>query len=300
MNEFDENTQSKDSEPSLNSEVASLWTRRHGTNLDRARSNEGSALSLDFGTDSIYKSPETTMKPVEKPFTGDLIDLRQERTNSEFPPEYTQIPGRDGIVTLRDRSGLVVELLSGSPEFQQRMLRELQNIPLEDRRLLAQGRVRIVIAERISNVDPALATQRPRQWGRGNTWDDVDGAHLVERNLIVIAETTRSGPTARPLGVLRHEIGHALDDLLGNLSQTREFREALLRDIQRMNRQQRLFHRYRLHAEEALADLYAVLRGGAPNAEETNAIADHFPNTLELLRQRLANRPIGRVVRRPA
>lgn len=263
-----------------------------------------SFASLYFNTESIYGLPNANTKDSALPSEAGSFAPSASLLKGDFPEGYTEVPNdrRPDRPLLRDSSGLLVEIAGGSADFRLRMLREIQNIPYEDRRLLAEGRIRIVIAQQITDVDPSLAGQRPRQWSVGSTWMDVDGAHLVEQNLVVIAEFTRAGRTERAAGVLRHEIGHAMDDLLGNLSRSREFREALRRDIERLTSQQRRANRYRLHPEEAIADLYAVLRGGAPNHDETSMIVSLFPRTLAVLRQRLEQlnrRPIGRV-RRPS
>lgn len=264
-----------------------------------AVSKPDSLGDLQFNTESIYASPDRIDG-------ARLLGTRgpESLSNGDLPDGYTELAndGRSERILLRDGAGLVVEIAGGSEEFRQRMLGEIQNIPYVDRRLLAEGRIRIVIAERMTDVDPSLSSERPRQWPRGTTWKDVDGAHLVEQNLLVVSEFTRAGRTERAAGVLRHEIGHAMDDLLGNLSRSREFRESLMRDIARLTGQQRGANRYRLHPEEAIADLYAVLRGGAPNHDDTSMIGALFPRSMELLRQRLeqlSRRPIGRV-RRPS
>lgn len=298
MREIQENTETNYSEASsiLRDEVLD---HSFQPTVNSAASKPDSLGDLQFNTESIYASPDQIDG-------ARLLDAGgpESLSNWDLPDGYTELPGdgRFDCILLRDGAGLVVEIAGGSEEFRQRMLREIQNIPYEDRRLLAEGRLRIVIAERMTDVDPSLSSERPRQWPRGTTWKDVDGAHLVEQNLLVISEFTRDGRTERAAGVLRHEIGHAMDDLLGNLSRSREFRESLMQDIARLTGQQRGANRYRLHPEEAIADLYAVLRGGAPNHDETSMIGALFPRTMELLRQRLeqlSRRPIGRV-RRPS
>lgn len=208
---------------------------------------------------------------------------------------YTREVGPDGKVTLTDKAGLKIELKSGSPEFQERMLREIEKIPENERRLLAQSGHKISVVEKVTDADPSLANQQPRGWPPGRTWDDADGAYIGGQKNIVVAERTRSGPSNRAEGVLKHEVGHAIDVALDNFSQSKEFKEAYEKDLAKLTPEQRKYYSYFLQpnnagAQEAFADIYGAINGSSANPSETQRILQDFPHLAAAIRQRLARR----------
>ena len=204
---------------------------------------------------------------------------------------FTREIGRDGVETLIDQSGLRIQLRGGSPEFQERMLRELRRLPLAERRLLADANARVAIVTRISDIDPRLAHEQPRGWPAGRTWDDVDGGFIAEQNLVIIAEKTRRGRNERGEFVLRHEAGHAVDSALRDISRSPEFQRAYERDVQNLTPEQRRAFTYLLQrngagAEELFADLYAAVNG---SAAERDRYLRAFPNTAAIVIRELQN-----------
>lgn len=206
---------------------------------------------------------------------------------------YSRDVSAEGKVVFTDAVGLRTEVFGGSPEFQQRAFDEIRRLPEEHRRLLASQGSSFALGGRVSDVDPSLRDVQPRGWPDGRTWDDADGAYLGGSRQIVVAETTRSGPSERLDGVVRHEAGHAMDSALGRFSRTEEYQRAFREDTARFNDEQRREHRYLLQGnnagqEEAFAEVYGALNGASANPHETERILRDFPATAALVRRRLA------------
>lgn len=278
-----------------------IATRKHALATSSELAPNGELTELVFDSD-IYGNMHRQEKDQYGKSQTDNSD--KQMTDSVFSDEkvsndsvYTREVGPDGQIVFTDAVGLRVEIRGASPEFQERMLREIQNIPEADRALLASRGIRIAIAGRVTDLDPSIANEQPRNWDRGSTQEDTDGIFLNdERRTVVVAEHTRSGPSNRAEGVLRHEIGHAMNLALDNFSDSREFRRAYDMDVRNMSREQRRLLTFWLQPaqgagrDEALADVYAALRGGVPNREQTEQILRAFPNIARLLRARLQGR----------
>jgi hypothetical protein len=219
---------------------------------------------------------------------------------------YTKEVGPDGKAVITDAVGLKIEIKGGSPGFQENALAEFQKLPEAQRKLLAEKGIKCTIVGKISDIDPALATQRPRNWEEGKTWDDADGVFMDGKN-IVVAEMTRAGKTNRLEGVLRHETGHGIDAALGHFSQSPEFQKAYESDMSKLGLlDYKDFHYQMEHSydpqdgrkvclsdkasgrEEALADIYGALHGSSANRDKTQMFLERFPATAELLRKQLA------------
>lgn len=224
--------------------------------------------------------------------------------NEVDPPGYRREIGPNGEVNFVDSVGLRVELRGDvSPEFQERMLREIQNIPESDRRRLAERGVSVAIVGTVPDLDPALARERPRNWPSNRTYADSDGVFISNHeslgNVIVVAERTRSGPSNRAEGVLRHETGHAMNFVFAEYSNHPDFQRAYDEDLRNMTPAQRRQMDYWMRRpggagrDETFADLYAALRGGTPNSQDSQMLLSRFPRVAALIQQRLS--VIGRV-----
>ena len=205
---------------------------------------------------------------------------------------YKTEAGADGSLTVTDKTGLKIQLQTGTPEFKERMLREIANLPELDRRLLAQSGHKIQLVQKVTDADPSLANQQPRGWPPGKTWDDADGVYLGGQKSIVVAERTRNGPSMRTEGVLKHEVGHAVDAALDNVSGSKEFRDALQKDVDKLSADQRKYYSYFLQPfnagpQEAFADVYGAVNGASSNPHETERILKDFPETAAVIRKRL-------------
>lgn len=217
------------------------------------------------------------------------------------------------------------------PFFRAKVRKAYNGFPPEIRQLLDDQGVRVVAARKLSDAFPELQNVRPRGWTEGSTWDNADGVFNNKDRAAVVAKKFRAfdispeGQVAsssfkasdRVEGVLRHEVGHAVDDSLGRYSMTPEFRQAYAKDIANLpetvtiNGQQletkKLFQ-YFLQPEtpgagesEAFAEIFAAKNGGGGSAHLTlDAFHQAFPETTKAIESRLDSLREEFVLRRQA
>lgn len=116
------------------------------------------------------------------------------------------------------------------------------------RRRLRENGSTIQAGHHITELDPSLRGVKPRGWTSGSTWDDAEGLYNNATRTAMVTEyvytlTHVAGQrrrvrafvrSSRATGVLRHEVGHALDRLPGGgfVSRSPEFLEAYRLDRQ--------------------------------------------------------------------
>jgi len=89
------------------------------------------------------------------------------------------------------------------------LVESVARMPLPILSHLSEQGTRIVVANGdVADVLPDLAHSRPRGWEPGATFEDVHGAYVPQTNEVVVS-VGASGHVS--LGLLAHEVGHALD-----------------------------------------------------------------------------------------
>jgi hypothetical protein len=158
---------------------------------------------------------------------------------------------------------------------------------------LQQAGAKVVAGRRVINISPSLKGVQPRGWPAGLTWDNADGfANGLDA---VVAEEYRDAitnqyvKTRRASGVLRHEVGHVYDRVLGDMSKNDPaFIAAYQSDLKIVQARPDapLFSYFTQSGEagrsETFAELFAeLLGGGAGNAR----VAQAFPATAAILKK---------------
>ncbi len=181
----------------------------------------------------------------------------------------------------------------------------LSEYPLSVLNLLYSKGCKILITPTYIDRDPASANSRPQGFEYGSTWKDCPG-RFDGRNVIVCEYTIGNGvdveKAADPIGILRHEIGHALDKFLGDLSNQPDFKLAYNQDLNKLDE----FVKPRLHyyiqtegngPAETFADLAAAKYGGRTQSGNrknrsvsiANLVYDNFPSANKVLESKLAS-----------
>lgn len=191
-----------------------------------------------------------------------------------------------------------------SGEFSKVIDKTIKDLPPSVRIALARNGYSIVVSDRLTNAMPELKNKQPRGWPAGSTWDQSDGLQTCDKK-IGIAETKYVGnswvKTERGAGVLRHEIGHAIDLLMGKeqlqYSGSTEFKVAYERDTTNIARTDRdKLHYYLQEGQpgraETFADMFATQFGGPCNEQEREVLTRAFPEVAKVISTK-----IGRLVK---
>jgi len=181
----------------------------------------------------------------------------------------------------------------------------IDDLPPSVRQLLEDQGTKIILGGKITDYDPSLSGVQPTGW-QGGTWDNAEGLFSSGggKNDAVITES-RVDPSVNELvrstreaAVARHEIGHAVDHDLNWFSQSPDFQTAYQQDLAQIPANLRARLDYYIQpsnpasgAKEAFADLFASLHGGAANTSDTSLIMKWFPQTAEVIKQKLATLP---------
>jgi hypothetical protein len=190
-----------------------------------------------------------------------------------------------------------------SSGFASDVVKAVGDLPPQVLKLLADNNVRISVAEKVADIDPSLVGQTPRGWKSGK-WENANGYYDPNTKQVVITEKnipegkSKLVQSGRVEGTARHEIGHAVDDMLNRYSQTADFQKAYQEDLSHIpqNLQTRLDYYIQsgkptAGASEAFADIFAALHGGASNASDTSLVLKYFPNTAKEVQKAVASLP---------
>lgn len=162
---------------------------------------------------------------------------------------------------------------------------------------------KILVSPTYIDRDPQSANSRPQGFEYGSTWKDCPG-RFDGRNVIVCEYTIGNGvdleKASDPIGILRHEIGHAIDKFLGDLSEKSEFKSAYQQDLHRLDEFVKPRLRYYIQTEgngpaETFAELAAARYGGKSqsgnrknrSASIANLVYDNFPAANKVLESKL-------------
>ncbi len=213
---------------------------------------------------------------------------------SDASKDYSKEVSSNGKTTLTDSVGLKASMISGSKEFQDKTWKDIESLPANERKAMADKGIHYNVAGIMSDIDPKYATEHPRGWPDNKTWNDAEGGYDSSRKQVNLAERTNAGPSHRLGGVLRHESGHAVDDALGQPSHSDEFDKAYQQDAGKIkNPFQMTYLRQQGDAgkEETFAEVYGALRGSSANPSQTQEILNTFPEVAKVVQHDLDGLP---------
>ncbi len=180
----------------------------------------------------------------------------------------------------------------------------LSEYPLSILNLLYSKGCRILISPTYIDRDPQSANSRPQGFEYGSTWKDCPG-RFDGRDIVVCEYTIGNDVLEKasdPIGILRHEMGHAIDRFLGEISNTTDFKQAYSQDIHGLDEFVKPRLRYYIQTEgngpaETFAELAAAKYGGKSqsgsrknrSASIANLVYDNFPNANKVLENKLSS-----------
>ena len=124
--------------------------------------------------------------------------------------------------------------------FEYRLAQAVVSIPYNLTGLMESRKQSIVLAPSVVDYEPSLLRFSPRGWSSDTTWENADGAFMSKHGAVVVAQGRRfKGGVWKEtpedwLGVFFHELGHGVDQALGNYSQSPEFVAAYLEDMSKV------------------------------------------------------------------
>lgn len=151
-------------------------------------------------------------------------------------------------VPVRSKAEIVSELvktirpLKGRPAVSNSMVgsahQVLQNYPEGLLRLMSARRIRVCLTPTTIDHNPSVENTQPRGYEDGTTFKDCPG-FFNGQELVVCEYTIGNGFDVHrlddPMGTLRHEMGHCIDQLLGNVTNSEEFKHAYYLDTGAIN-----------------------------------------------------------------
>ncbi|MBN9395602.1 MAG: hypothetical protein J0H83_10190 [Candidatus Melainabacteria bacterium] len=163
-------------------------------------------------------------------------------------------------------------IVPASQDFQDKVQQTYRTMSPEVQKII-DGHSKIEPVNKVTDALPELKNQKPRGWPPGSTWDSVDGAYSPSRKAIVVAEEVKDTnqnwvKSRRMEPVLRHEVGHAVDDALGGFSKSQTFKDAYDADVPGISKADQISLEYFLQPgdagrSEAFAESVANKNGGA-------------------------------------
>ncbi len=176
-----------------------------------------------------------------------------------------------------------------SADFSNRVNDTYNGLPQNVRDALAKDGVKVVPTDKVTDIMPELAGQKPRGWPPGSSWDDVDGAYDIGGKRIIVAQRQSSPtPTTNDIaGLTRHETGHAVDHL-HNFSSRADFQTAYDREVAVVPTADTQPLDYFLQKgdagrEETFAETFAITNGGATAPIRETLMKKDFPDTIKIV-----------------
>lgn len=226
------------------------------------------------------------------------------RHQLESPPE--QLEASLSPISGEETVSPLIRAIPASPvskAFSREVQQAVMAIPYPIRHALIKGGYEVRIARFITDARPELKGRHPRGWPEGMTWDNATALFDKETRQIVVAEFRYADKAQqvveknkRPFKSASHELGHAIDKLLGYLSQSNLFHQAYMKDYRNMDPQTRKVFQYYIQVdkdgnptqmgkEEAAAEVIASLTG---DSSHPRAVIHHFfQNTVQLVASKL-------------
>lgn len=179
--------------------------------------------------------------------------------------------------------------VSSDPAYN-RVLQALHRIPETRRSELSKWGLKVVIAPTIVDAHPQFATEKPRGYLHGGTYQNCPGLFMPSTKTIYVAEKASLGNSPFQenvwiTGTVLHEFGHAVDHYEYR-SSSPEFKKAYDEDSHRLTNELRNRFYYYTQADEAgPSELFAELFSESRGSGESEGLETAFPHCLKYIKQ---------------
>jgi hypothetical protein len=178
----------------------------------------------------------------------------------------------------------------------------LETVPVPLRQRIADAGWSIELVTMVVDAAPELRRKHPSGWPGQSVWENADAVHLPAQKRILIATHRRNSSgrrvrTHRVSFVVRHEVGHAIDRVLGTrgkcFSDSTAYQVAHQADCETMTSSDRKSMDYyarrmsRAARQESFAELFAMHYGGGTEGNLGDEIQRRFPRCHQLVEELL-------------
>lgn len=250
------------------------YEHSQNTTYNGKASEQNANSKSELNNSELYKS---TLPKESAPGSQMIPNLRIEI------PKYDKEIQPNGALTLRDSVGLRVEI---GPEVDEKTRISVEffvaALPQNLREKLAQANVPIIIAGKMSNLNPAINDKPLPPGDPRKSWDEVGAAYFDNKEWNMLG---RRGVVITPAFVefaLVHESAHALDDIEGRPSHSQEFKALWEADLKSARASNLGINPYLAQPgnrgpEEAFAEVFDALSTSIPNAKQEQTLQT-FPS----------------------
>ena len=239
-------------------------------------------IDPDYAKHSANSTADASPQPAKTSFPQRRIETAQELV--------------DALVTVEPPKGKVPAV---TPSFTRSIKEMLVAIPLPVLRILNNEDGHIRIMPSVVEMDYRIQNTTPHGWNDSASWKDSPA--LCHGKSVVISQyrnDQRTGEyvqTTNELGVVRHELGHAIDNCMDSFSQTESFKHAYYLDAANVPQELRTKLDYFLQSgwsgpSEVFAELCCHKFGGETDRgriELCELVKRNFPLTDQELEKRL-------------
>ena len=196
----------------------------------------------------------------------------------------------------------IIEVTPVSPKFIAESNAAVKSVPKKVWQGINKAGWELHLAEFVVDARPRLKESRPRGWPSKMTWRNSDAMNDIANRRVIVAEKRyaqngRVVPNYRVAGVMRHELGHSFDRVLGGRTGMRSSSSAFLRayqtDLRSLPKAKKSTLGYYLQKrsagrQEAYAEAFAITIGGGSDGKQ-KIFQDNFPRVLAFVRKDVAN-----------
>lgn len=214
----------------------------------------------------------------------------------EVPPAASSPVEKVRPATARELVAAMIKIQPGtgrlpdvSNAFVEKVKEMLVTVPLPILLLLRREGAQVVVGPSVVEHDQRIQNTAPRGWSGDYNWKQSPA--LTHGRKVFMAQYRLDGRTGEyvdtspEVGVVRHELGHALDHCLGDYTETDAFKHAYLLDAAKVpDEYQEKLHYFLQKADsgpsETFAELFCYRVGGETDSrqEKCELVHKYFPN----------------------